>query len=270
MKLSTTAPLLQARDLRVSIGGATLLGGVDLDVPRGSIVTVLGKSGAGKSILLKCLAGIIAPAAGSIHFDGRSLTSADRAGFAEFRRRCSYLFQGNALIDSLTAFENVALPLEQAREIPRGTVRARTLTALARLGLGDAADLYPNQMSGGMQKRVALARALVTQPELVLFDEPTTGLDPIRRNAVFAMIARYQRDIGFTAVIVSHDIPEALLVSDRVALLGSGRIRFSGSTDEFHFSADPAIRRFRESVHLLREELQVLRPASLPSLRNLS
>ena len=250
---------LDVRGLRKRFGETEVLAGVDLTVPRGSIVTVLGKCGTGKSVFLKCLAGLVTPDAGEIRFDGRVLDAAHAASRAEFRRRGSYLFQSNALFDSLTVLENVALPLEQTTQVPNAEIRVRCLEALRQLELEGFRDQHPGQLSGGMLKRVALARAIVTRPELVLFDEPTAGLDPLRRNAVFEMVAKYQRQFGFTAVLVTHDGPEALAVSDRVALLDSGRIRFQGTPAAFAASEDAAVRAFRDSAGALRAAIALLR-----------
>ena len=157
--------------------------------------------------------------------------------------------------------ENVALPLEQTTSLPNKEIRKRSLEALKQLEIDEYAGHYPAQLSGGMQKRLALARAIVTQPELVLFDEPTAGLDPLRRNAVFAMIAKYQRQFGFTALIVTHDVPEALVASDRVALLNQGRICFEGTPAEFSASTHSVVSDFRDSAAALQRELAVIRTA---------
>jgi phospholipid/cholesterol/gamma-HCH transport system ATP-binding protein len=258
--MSDVPPLfLDVRGVRKVFDGVAVLESVDLAVPRGSIVTVLGKSGTGKSVFLKCLAGILRPEAGHIVFDGHELDAANADARAEFRRRCSYLFQSNALFDSLTALENVGLPLEQTTRLRDREVRERARAALARLELEKFADHYPSQMSGGMQKRLALARAIVTRPEIVLFDEPTAGLDPVRRNAVFEMIVRYQREFGFTAVVVTHDVPEALAASDAVALLDSGRMHFAGTPAAFAASDDPTVRTFRDSTADLTATVAALR-----------
>jgi phospholipid/cholesterol/gamma-HCH transport system ATP-binding protein len=251
--------LLEVDDLRKSFGPHAVLRGVSLAVPRGRLFTVVGPSGAGKSVLLKCLANIEEPEDGQISFDGRRLDFSDQASRDSFRRRCSFLFQGNALFDSLTALRNVALPLEQTTSLGRGEIRGRAMEALEQLELGDYADHYPGTLSGGMQKRLALARAIVTRPEMVFFDEPTAGLDPLRRNAVFAMIAKYQTLFGFTALIVTHDIVEALVASDTVALLHQGEICFCGTPDEFASSAHPVVQSFRDSPAALRSTLDGLR-----------
>jgi phospholipid/cholesterol/gamma-HCH transport system ATP-binding protein len=248
---------LEVRNLSKGFEGRPVLRGVSLSVPRGSAFTVLGPSGAGKSVLLKCLANVIVPDAGEILFDGRPMgAGSDPAVKAEFRRRCSVLFQGNALLDSLTVLENVSLPLEQTSGLSSREISERSLDALARLELEEFRDRYPGQLSGGMQKRLALARAIVTRPELVLFDEPTAGLDPLRRNAVFTMIAKYRRSFGFTALVVTHDVPEALVASDRVALLEHGKIRFEGTPAEFACSDLPVVRGFRDSTAALEKTIR--------------
>ena len=256
--------LLKIEGLHKRFGDHVVLAGASLTVPRGSLVTVLGRSGSGKSVLLKCLADVIQPDAGTVVFDGRLLSDPDSASARrEFRRRCSFLFQSNALFDSLTALENVALPLEQTTDLPDKEVRERSMEALRQLELDAHHDRYPSQLSGGMQKRLALARAIVTKPELVLFDEPTAGLDPLRRNAVFTMIARYQRQFGFTAVTVTHDVPEALVAADQVALLENGAICFQGTPEEFTKSEHPTVRSFRDSKAALAETLASIRKGEI-------
>jgi phospholipid/cholesterol/gamma-HCH transport system ATP-binding protein len=237
-------PILEVNGLRKHFGEHVVLGSVSLVVPRGSIISVLGRSGTGKSVFLKCVAGLLTPDAGEVRFENGLL--------AGFRRRCSYLFQGNALFDSLTALENVALPLEQTTRLGKREIEQAARDALRNLGLDKFADHFPAQISGGMQKRLALARALVTRPELVLFDEPTAGLDPPARNAVFEMIVQYRHEFDFTAVVVTHDVPEALHASDRVALLEGGRIYFEGTPAEFIASEDFIVRSFGENVDSLR------------------
>jgi phospholipid/cholesterol/gamma-HCH transport system ATP-binding protein len=251
--------LLKVENLHKRFGDNVVLAGASLDVPRGSLVALLGRSGSGKSVLLKCLADVVEPDAGVISFDGRVLTKDDPTARASFRQRCSFLFQSNALFDSLTALENVALPLEQTTDLKAKEVRERSLEALKQLELEVHCDRYPSQMSGGMQKRLALARAIVTRPELVLFDEPTAGLDPLRRNAVFTMIAKYQRQFGFTAVVVTHDVPEALVASDRVALLDSGTMCFQGTPQEFASSTNAVVGGFRDSEAALGRTLASIR-----------
>lgn len=245
--------MLKVEGLRKAFGDHVVLAGLDLSVPRGSLVSVLGPSGVGKSVLVKCLAGVMEPDSGQVFFDGKPLFGSDVATRREFRRRSSLLFQSNALFDSMTALENVVLPLEQTTRLGDGEIRERAMQALRQLELEEFCDRYPAQLSGGMQKRLALARAVVTEPELVLFDEPTAGLDPLRRNAVFMMIAQYQRQFNFTAVVVTHDVPEALVCSDRVAMLEAGRVCFEGTPDEFAESVEESVKNFRDSTEALAE-----------------
>ena len=255
--------ILQVQGLRKSFDGRPVLDGIELGVPRGCLFTVLGPSGAGKSVFLKCLANVLQPDEGKISFDGRLLCSNDGALRAEFRKRCSFLFQSNALFDSLTVLENVALPLEQTTGLRIWEIRERSLEALRQLELDDFHDNFPGQLSGGMQKRLALARAIVTRPEIVLFDEPTAGLDPLRRNAVFTMIAKYQRLFNFTALVVTHDVTEALVASDRVALLNQGRICFEGTPSEFTISTHPVVCGFRDSAEALSRSITAIRRETL-------
>lgn len=232
---------LEISGVRKAFGSNVVLDGIDLKVERGSITTIMGKSGIGKSVLLKCIAGIHRPDAGEILIEGKACRG---PGCGETAPRLSYLFQQNALFDSLTAMENVALPLVEKSRISQRAARERVLSLFKQLDLGDVAHKYPSQISGGMQKRVALARALITQPQLILFDEPTAGLDPQRKNSVFTMVADYRRRFDFTALMVSHDIPEALFVSDHVAWMDRGKIRFIGAPTDLELARDPALLEF--------------------------
>jgi len=251
--------LFEVRGLHKTFGDRCVLAGVSFSIPRGGMFSVLGPSGAGKSVLLKCLANIITPDAGDIFFDGMPLRSSETHAQASFRRRSSFLFQNNALFDSLTALENVALPLEHTTDLRDRDIRDRCLDALRQFELHNHISHYPSQLSGGMQKRLALARAIVTRPELVFFDEPTAGLDPLRRNAVFTMIAKYQRQFEFTALIVTHDVVEALLASDRVALLDHGQVCFEGTPSEFSASTHGVVQGFRDSAQSLGTSLAAIR-----------
>jgi phospholipid/cholesterol/gamma-HCH transport system ATP-binding protein len=236
-----STPFLSIQDVKKSFGGKAILDGIDLNVERGHITTIMGKSGIGKSVLLKCIAGVHQPDSGQILIDGRPCVGA-RCG--PDGPRLSYLFQGNALFDSLTALENVALPLVETTRIRPRAANRQALKLFEQLDLGDIAGKYPSQISGGMQKRVALARALITRPQLILFDEPTAGLDPQRKNGVFTMVAEYGKRFDFTALMVSHDIPEALFVSDRVAWMDRGQIRFCGAPTDLELARDPNLLEF--------------------------
>jgi len=246
-------PFLEIRGVKKAFGTHVVLDGIDLQAERGSITTIMGKSGIGKSVLLKCIAGIYRPDAGEILIEGRPGVGArSRSPDAP---RLSYLFQGNALFDSLTAMDNVALPLIETTKTRPRAARKRVLALFEQLDLGDVAGQYPSEMSGGMQKRVALARALITEPQIILFDEPTTGLDPQRKNSVFTMIADYRRKFDFTALIVSHDIPEVLFISDRVAWMDRGQVRFIGAPTDLEVARDPALLDFVHHRNELLSEL---------------
>lgn len=234
---------LKIRGLKKHFGEKRVLDGIDLDVAAGAVTTIIGKSGIGKSVLLKCIANLMQPDTGSIELDGQSLTE-NRKNSAQGTLCFSYMFQNNALFDSLTAFENVALPLREATSMKSAEIRVKVSSMLEHLELTDAAAQYPGQLSGGMKKRVALGRALVTSPQIVLFDEPTTGLDPERKFSVFDMIADYRERFGFTALVVSHDIPEVFEISDQVAWLDEGRIKFFGDPKDIYKEEDPALAGF--------------------------
>lgn len=217
-----SARFLRLRGLSKAFGPQVVLDGIDLDIPLGTHTTVIGKSGIGKSVLLKCIANLLEPDSGSIQMgeNGEGLP------------QCSYMFQQNALFDSLTVFENIAMPLREKGKRSANEIESAVSGMLDKIDLADARDKYPAEISGGMQKRVALGRALITQPEIILFDEPTTGLDPQRKFAVLEMIQTYRKRFGFTALMVSHDVPEVFEISDQVAWLTDGKINFWGSPKE--------------------------------------
>jgi phospholipid/cholesterol/gamma-HCH transport system ATP-binding protein len=243
-------PVVQVRGLHKSFGSQHVLSGVELEVQKGGIVSILGRSGTGKSVFLKCVVGLLPLDSGEILYEGRSLTEA--AHRAELRDRSSYVFQHNALFDSATVLENALIPL---RAVGKGSPKdwiERARNTLGRLELLGSLNRYPEELSGGMQKRLAVARALVTDPEVVFFDEPTAGLDPIRRNAVFEMITRLQRERQFTAVIVTHDVQEALIVSSQIIWLDGGKVRFNGASGAFRESAEPDTCKFRDNIDALR------------------
>ena len=234
---------LKIRGLTKHFAQNYVLDGVDLDVSAGSVTTIIGKSGIGKSVLLKCIANLLDADAGTIELNNelisRTLNVTQGSG-ADF----SYMFQNNALFDSLTAFDNIALPLREASNLSEAEVRERTNNMLSNLELSDSAKNFPGELSGGMKKRVALGRALITEPRIVLFDEPTTGLDPERKFSVFEMIADYRKRFDFTALLVSHDIPEVFEISDQVAWLDGGKIKFFGSPRELNLDTNSALSEF--------------------------
>jgi phospholipid/cholesterol/gamma-HCH transport system ATP-binding protein len=259
--------LIQLRDVVKSLGETRVLDGVSLDIHSGEITAVIGKSGSGKSVLLKHVIGLFEPDAGDILFEGRSRAQLSAAERKALKQKFSYVFQDAALFDFLTVFENVALPLVERARLSRGEIAQRVRERMAQLDLGEVGHKYPSQLSGGMKKRVALARALVTDPQIVLFDEPTTGLDPIRKNAVHSMILDYQRRLGFTGVVVSHEIPDIFFIAQHVALLDQGRIRFEGGPDEIQQCADPEVRNFIEGLESPRDTLTGMASASFGQSR---
>lgn len=236
--------LIEIRDLRKSFQGQSILRGVNLLVPEGGITLIIGKSGEGKSVLLKHIVGLLRPDSGEILFQGRPLTRMSRAERGVLARSMSFMFQNMALFDSLTVFENIALPLREKTRLSERDIAARVMDKVERLELGAVTMKYPSQISGGMQKRVALARALINEPRVILFDEPTTGLDPIRKNAVLSLIATSRENFGFTALMVSHDIPDVFRIAAKVALLDGGRIVFDGTPREIQATDDPVVTRF--------------------------
>jgi phospholipid/cholesterol/gamma-HCH transport system ATP-binding protein len=237
-------PLIQFDRVFKRFGDNVVLDGVDLSIYEGEVTAIIGKSGIGKSVLLKHIIGLIAPDAGEILFKGQAINAMSSAARRSVKLKFSYMFQGTALFDSMTVYDNVALPLKEKHRLPMREIQTRVREKLARMDLVDVEKKYPSQLSGGMKKRVAMARALVTDPAIVLFDEPTTGLDPIRKRAAHSMISEYQRTFGFTGVMVSHDIPDVFHISQRIAMLDSGRTIFQGSPQEIQNSTEPVIQQF--------------------------
>lgn len=237
-------PLIELKDVVKKFEDNVVLNGLDLSIHSGEITSIIGKSGIGKSVLLKHIIGLFEPDAGSVSYSGKSLASMSKNDLRALKRKFSYMFQDSALFDYMTVFENIALPLKERNQISEAEIKKRVRKKLHELDLGEVDNAYPSQLSGGMKKRVALARALVTDPEIVLFDEPTTGLDPIRKNAVHSMISDYQKRYRFTGVIVSHAIPDILFISQRTVMIDNGKVIFQGSPDALQRSTDPAVKNF--------------------------
>ncbi|MCG8564749.1 MAG: ATP-binding cassette domain-containing protein [Desulfobacterales bacterium] len=236
--------MIEFRDAKKSFGENHVLKGVNLSIYKGEITAVIGKSGTGKSVLLKHIIGLIEPDGGDILYLGTPLRELSRRKLILFKRELSYMFQDNALFDFLNVFENIALPMKETRKLTSEVIREKVHQRMEQLGLEGIDQRYPTELSGGMRKRVALARALVTDPQVVLFDEPTTGLDPVRKNAVHDMIVQYQEQFGFTAVVVSHDIPEIFNIAQRIAMLDQGRISFEGNREDLLNSNDENLNAF--------------------------
>ncbi|WP_054032289.1 ABC transporter ATP-binding protein [Desulfatitalea tepidiphila] len=237
-------PLIEFKDVYKAFDGNAVLKGVNLTILKGQVTAIIGKSGTGKSVLLKHIVGLLQPDSGQVLIDGQPLTGMDRIQQRQLKKRCSYMFQNNALFDSMTIYDNIALPLVERDRLRGESVRQRVQTKMAQLDIVDIERKYPSQLSGGMKKRVAMARALITEPEIVLFDEPTTGLDPIRKKAAYRMITDYQQRFGFTGVLVSHDIPDIFFISHQIAMLDEGQIIFEGGCREIQASQDPVVKEF--------------------------
>jgi phospholipid/cholesterol/gamma-HCH transport system ATP-binding protein len=241
-------PLIQLKQVVKKLGNTTVLDHIDLSVYRGEIISIIGKSGVGKSVLLKHIIGLMEPDEGQILFEGRAISDMRKSERRDLKRKFSYVFQDTALFDFLTVYENISLPLVERTSQAEAEIHRRVRDKMHLLDLHKIDNQYPSQLSGGMKKRVALARALVTDPQIVLFDEPTTGLDPIRKNAVHSMISDYQKRFGFTGIIVSHEIPDIFFISQRVAMIEGGRILFEGAPDEIQRVKDPLINSFLKGL----------------------
>lgn len=225
-------------------GKQVVLDGISMEFPVGKISAIIGRSGIGKSVLLKHLIGILRPDSGSVLVDGLDITKMGEIQLNEVRKKFGMLFQGAALFDSMTVFENVAFPLREKTRMKEKEIRDRVEEKLEALDLSGMGDKYPDEVSGGMKKRVGLARALIQNPDIILFDEPTTGMDPMMETAIHLMIMEAQKRFGFTAVIVSHEIPEIFHVAHRVAMLHNGIIVEDLPAEEFQNSSNPITQQF--------------------------
>lgn len=222
----------------------TVFDDLTLQIPEGKITVVIGLSGEGKSVLLKLLIGLLHPDGGRILIDDEDIAGMDEHDLSRVRKKFGMLFQSAALLDSLTVFDNLALPLAEKHNLPAEVIAERVHQALADVGLREIDDKYPDELSGGMKKRVGLARALIMQPKIILFDEPTTGLDPITDRAIHKLIKDTQGQFGYTAVVVSHDIPAVFDIADFVAMIFHGRVVEAGTPEEINRSENPVVRQF--------------------------
>jgi phospholipid/cholesterol/gamma-HCH transport system ATP-binding protein len=233
-----------------------ILKGVTIDFPSGELTYILGSSGAGKSVLLKHILGLLKPDQGEVFVAGKNLGLLDREQLSQHRMAFGMLFQNSALFDGMTVFENVAFPLREHTKWDEVKIAGAVEKALATLGMPSGNfDKYPNELSGGMRKRVALARAIIREPHILLYDEPTTGLDPVTRVTVDELIETLKSELKLTSVVISHDIPSALLLADRIVFLHQGKVAFFGTPEEFKVSQHSAILQFlnaeRRSVRAL-------------------
>ncbi len=237
-------PSLSLKGVEKRLDGRVVLDGIDLDIPHGHITAIIGISGGGKSVTLKHLVGLMAPDRGTIALDGKDLVSLSPQALQAARRRFSLLFQGGALFDSLNVYDNVAFPLRETTETPEGEIKRKVMRALEEVNLAGMEHKFPDELSGGMNKRVALARALITNPEIILLDEPTAGLDPIIENAIHHLICDTFMRTRTTMVIISHAVPAIFKWCHHVVVLHQGKVRASGPTLAIQESTDPVIRQF--------------------------
>ncbi|HYB58296.1 MAG TPA: ATP-binding cassette domain-containing protein [Alphaproteobacteria bacterium] len=243
--MTDATPKIRLRDVHKRFGEKAVLTGVDLDIGVGESVVVIGGSGSGKSVTLKCILGLLEPERGSIEVDGREVVGMRGREREEIMRKFGMLFQGSALFDSLSVWENVAFGLIQAKGLAREPAKEIAIRKLAQVGLGpDVADLEPAELSGGMKKRVGLARAIATDPEIIFFDEPTTGLDPIMGDVINDLIRKCVSELGATALSITHDIASARKIADRIAMLYGGKIIWSGKVAELDHVANPYVDQF--------------------------
>jgi phospholipid/cholesterol/gamma-HCH transport system ATP-binding protein len=240
--------MIQLRGVSKRLGTKQVLDGLDLDVQAGITLVILGRSGSGKSVLLKHIIGLMQPDQGHILIDGDDIAGMHEAELNAVRRRFGMLFQGAALFDSLTVGENVALPMREHLKLPEAEIRQRVAERLDWVGLKGVEDMRPSSLSGGMKKRVGLARAIAIDPAYILYDEPTTGLDPIMSDVINRLIRSLQQRMGVTSVVVTHDLRSAWHVGDRLALLHEGRVQFTGTPDEAKASRDPLVHQFIEGM----------------------
>jgi phospholipid/cholesterol/gamma-HCH transport system ATP-binding protein len=236
--------MIQLTNLHKAFGSQNVLNGLNLTIPDGQITAIIGPSGEGKSVLLKHIIGLMQPDSGQIEIDGESIIGIRRSEMNRIREKFGMLFQNAALFDSMNVFENVAFPLQEKTSLSTDEIRTRVLTALEDVGLKNVEHKFTDELSGGMKKRVGLARALLLNPKIILFDEPTTGLDPIIKRAIHQLIRETHTKFGFTALIVSHEIPDIFDIAQNVAMLFRGEILQFGTADELINSTDPVVKQF--------------------------
>jgi phospholipid/cholesterol/gamma-HCH transport system ATP-binding protein len=245
---------IELRDVRKSFGQRVILDGVSLTVEEGDTLAVIGASGAGKSVLLKSIVRLLEPDSGLVWVDGEDVGHLSREALFALRRRIGYVFQFAALFDSMTVFDNVAMGLRRMGTMSEAEIQQRVHESLARVEIEGFDDRLPAQISGGQRKRVGLARAIATRPRYLLYDEPTTGLDPVTTTVIDELIQKMARELGVTSVVVTHDMKSAYRIATRVAMLHDGRIRFSGTPDEIQRVEDPVVKGFIEGRPDLAQE----------------
>lgn len=236
--------IVEIRDLHFAYGDRAILSGLDMDFPKGKVIAVMGGSGSGKTTILRLIGGQIAAQRGTVKVDGQDVAGLDTNGLYRLRRNMGMLFQNGALFTDMTVFENVAFPLREQTSLPEELIRALVLLKLNAVGLRNAAQLRPGEISGGMARRVALARAIALDPAIVMYDEPFAGLDPISLGVTANLIRRLNDALGSTSILVSHDVNESFDIADYVYFLSSGKIVAQGTPDELRASTHPYVRQF--------------------------
>ena len=249
--------IIELLGVRKQFGGQTVLDGVCLKIREGETNVIIGQSGAGKSVVLKHIVGLLRPDGGQVFYKGDRIDNLPDRNLAKFRRNFGFLFQLSALFDSLTAGANVAFPLTQQTKMPKEEIDRAVAEKLRMVGLDGVQDKMPSELSGGEKKRVALARAIALDPAVILYDEPTTGLDPVRADVINELILKLQRELRVTSIVVTHDMASAFKVADRIIMLHEGKFIFDGTGDEIRRSADDRVRRFIEG-RATDEELRSL------------
>jgi phospholipid/cholesterol/gamma-HCH transport system ATP-binding protein len=237
-------PIVDIRDVRYSVSGRAVFDGLDMTIPRGRVTAVMGPSGTGKTTLLRLITGQVRAESGALEVAGVDMRTVKRAELYVLRRRMGMLFQNGALLTDLTVFENVAFPLREHTDLPERLIRELVLTKLQAVGLRGAAELSPSELSGGMSRRVALARAIVMDPEILIYDEPFVGLDPISMGVILRLIRRLNDTLGLTSIVVSHDVQEISSVSDNVFLLSGGKVVAQGTPQELQCYPSEIVRQF--------------------------
>jgi phospholipid/cholesterol/gamma-HCH transport system ATP-binding protein len=244
MTASDSTALVECRQLSFGYDERLVLENISLTVPRGKVTALMGASGGGKTTILRLIGGQVRPTSGEVLFDGQDVGKLDQSGLYGVRRRMGMLFQFGALFTDLDVFDNVAFPLREHTELPEALVRDIVLMKLNAVGLRGARDLMPSQISGGMARRVALARAIALDPELIMYDEPFAGLDPISLGTAATLIRRLNDTLGITSLVVSHDLEEVFAIADQVIVLANGKVAAQGTPDEVMHSADPLVDQF--------------------------
>jgi phospholipid/cholesterol/gamma-HCH transport system ATP-binding protein len=244
----TNPDLIELRDLEFSFGDRPVHRGISLKVPRGQVVVIIGPSGCGKSTILNLIGGRLFADRGSVLVDGENVAKLSRRRLFDLRKRMGMMFQNSALLTDLTVFENVAFPVRENTSLPDSIIRDLVLLKLQMVGLRGARSLYPDECSGGMQRRVALARAIALDPMLVMYDEPFTGLDPIAKGVIVKLIREVNDAIGMTSVVVTHDVAEGCEIADYIYLLGDGQVIAEGTPAEMQASTEPDVRQFMSGL----------------------